>query len=101
MRGPRRRRKAAAEACSAEAKKAYKEYVQRVRDELLTLQKNSKKWWVKSGELTAQKAKVCHVPALKDSQGVWHRTAEEKAQLLADTFAKKYASDTPEDNKYS
>ena len=35
--------KAAAEACSAEAKKAYKEYVQRVRDELLTLQKNSKK----------------------------------------------------------
>ena len=44
---------------------------------------------------------MCHVPALRDSQGNWHRTAEEKAQLLADTFAAKYSLEEAEENEYS
>ena len=93
--------KEAAEACSEAVRTAYKQYVHRVREELKTLPKNSKKWWVKSQELIVRKSKVSHVPALKGEDGTWHRISEEKAQLLAEIFGKKYVLNAAESNEYT
>ena len=91
----------AAEACSEAVRTAYRVYVQRVREELKELPKGSKKWWVKCKELSAQKSRVSNVPALKGEGGEWKRTAESKAQLLADTFEAKYKLKNPRENEYT
>ena len=95
------REKEATQACSEAVLAAYRAYVQRVRGELLNLPRGSRKWWERCKQLSAQKSKESNVPALRDSQKNWHRTAEAKAQELADTFQGKYKLHQLEENEYT
>ena len=99
----------AVEECSAGLLEEYLAYVERVRGELATLKPGSKKFWTKCTELQNQKKKTCSVPALKDTEGLlgnsstgkWCTTAEDKANLLAKTFATKYKLAAEVTNEYS
>ena len=41
------------------------------------------------------------MPALKNSEGEWARSSEDKANLLARTFSKKWALPVVSENEYS
>lgn len=91
----------ATQSCSAAILAAYWAYVERTKKELRNLPRGSKTWWGRCNELSTQQRTVCHVPALRASNDVWHRTPGDKAQLVADTFAAKYTLAEAEENEYS
>ena len=68
---------------------------------LLQVPKGSKEWWTKSRELLRMKGKCGGIPALKAEDGSWMRTAMDKANLLATTFAEKFNVPAAEDDEYS
>ena len=73
----------------------------KTREEIKKLKQGSKKYWSKSNEILGQEAKVCSIPGLKNVAGEWVHDPGEKADLFAETFAKKCVLAEREDNRYT
>ena len=95
------RARAAARECSEGLKEEFAKYVEKEKKKLKQEKKASKGWWSRTRRLLQQKGKLCSVPALKTSTGVWCKTAKSKACHLAGTFRAKYTLDEAEDNEYT
>ncbi len=91
----------ASEKCSQEIHHQYLLYIQATRNKLQTLKRGSKQWWKMSKTLMHKTTTPSSVPALKGPDGVWARTAEDKANLLADTFTSKWVLPAQQQNAYS
>ena len=69
---------------------AYEEYVRRVREEIKTLPRSSKKWWQLNRVLLGRPARqASSIPPLKKSSGEWSLNGKDKADRLATTFDDK------------
>ena len=89
------------QACSEGVLQEFHEWVRKTRDAIARLPRGSKQWWTKTRELLMKAQKVCSVPALKSEEGEWVRDAKGKADLLADTFARKNLMREAEENQFS
>ncbi len=76
-------------------------YNGRVRNRLRKLPRGSKAWWRLSRQLADRRTVASSIPALKHESGEWALTADAKANLLADTFAKKSVLPGEVLNEYS
>ena len=76
--------------CSDTISAEFEKYVQRVRAKVLELPSGSKAWWALSSQLLDKAAPRSLTSALKTSEGVWVHEPQQKAQLFADTFSKKF-----------
>ena len=77
-------------------------YVDTVKTKLSKLKRGSKAWWKISKQLMMKSTSPCSIPALRHVDGkTWARTKKEKAELLVDTFAKKWVLPEPHENTYS
>ena len=77
------------DACSAVLKEAYREYIQELKNKIATLPKSDKRWWTLNRQLLNKQAKIGSIAPLRDSEGVWHTSDKDKADLLAQTFTSK------------
>ena len=87
--------------CSRALTDAYNDFVQQTRKKLRTLKRSSREWWRLSRSLMSLSSSAEVIPPLKRQEGSWAKTPTEKAELLAETFAKKAELDPCEDNSYS
>jgi len=76
-------------ACSVGLLAAHSEYVCKMREKICNLPSSSKRWWSLSKSLLHQASRSSTVPPLQGSDLKWAVTPDDKANLLADTFAKK------------
>ena len=90
----------AIENCSAEISKSRFEYTARKRQEMKDMPKGSRLWWRTSAEALGKPARVCSIPALKNSDRAWVTEPRAIATLLAKTFAAKGHLPPKETNKY-
>ena len=90
----------ASEKCSQILFREYGKYIAATRQKLKRLKKGSKKWWKESKSLMHKSTTATSIPALKTREG-WVRTAVEKADVLADTFERKWILPEVEDNAFS
>ena len=90
-----------AHACSKVIFEEYKAWSDRVAAELRNMRPGSKAWWSKEKQLQHRKQKTSSIPALKVDKEEWVRTAEGKANLLAEAFKSKYHLPGIEENRYS
>ena len=63
-------------------------YVERLKQKLSALPRNSKPWWRLNRELLNRKAKLSSIPPLR-VDGTWLVDAKEKADVFADTLTGK------------
>ena len=75
--------------CSSVLLKAFHAHRRQLRSKLNGLPRGSKRWWRINKLLMKQTKPTTQIPPLKRSDGSWATSASEKADLLADTFAKK------------
>ena len=87
-------------ACSEGIVAEFLGYTRRTREELAAMANCSKAWWKRARELMFRQNSNSAIPALRVN-GVWYREAEEKAQVLADTFQSKFVMPAAEVNGYS
>ena len=92
---------AAREACSKGILEEFGKYVRQTKEDLKALPRGSKLWWKKSRELLQQQGAVSSSPALKDKDNQWVLNAQGKADLFADTFAKKFVLADASANHFS
>lgn len=81
---------AARQSCSDVLREEYVKYTQRLKEEIATLPKGSKRRWKLNRELLNKKASSSHLPTLKSHAGSWVSDPVAKADLLADAFEAKY-----------
>ena len=77
---------------------AYNNYIRETKNKLRTLKRSSREWWRLSRTLMSLSSSKEVVPPLKRSDGTWAKTPVEKAEVLAETFAKKAELDPCENN---
>ena len=70
---------------------AYEEYIAKVREQLKSLPKGSKKWWRLNRILLGRSSKRAGIPPLRQPDGEWVLESGEKANLLGKTFEAKSA----------
>ena len=87
--------------CSQVLREEYDAHVARTKRELNKLPKSSKKWWKLSNALQGRSSTSSSVQPLQRSNKTWARTANERAELLADTFLHKSVLPRPQTNEYS
>ena len=85
----------ACHACTTALHQASRMYTERLKGELQSLRKGSKKWWGLANALMDNKPACCGIPSLRDPSGAWIHDGRGKAQLFADRFCSKYK--LPED----
>ncbi len=90
----------AATQCSRGALQEYQRFAEETRKTLQRLRSGSKQWWQKSRTLLQKRQAVSAIP-LKDDDETWHHEAKEKADLFAQTFAKKFSLPDPVENVYA
>ena len=88
-------------ACSLGLAAERSKYAIDLSKSLLQIPRGSKEWWTKSRELLRMKGTCDGIPALKAEDGSWVRTALDKANLLATTFAGEIHVPAAEENEYS
>ena len=89
-----------AKECSAVFMEHHYAFINKMRAELANTKKSSKSWWSKARQLLDQKSKTSSIPAMKQGS-TWILDAKGKADIFADTFAKKNVMIEIEENKYS
>jgi hypothetical protein len=77
--------------CSKGLYEEYGLFVRAERDRLARERRGSKSWWARTRRLLQMRGSVSSIPALKNADGEWILDPAAKANLLADTFASKYA----------
>ncbi len=87
--------------CSQVLREEYDAHVARTKRELNQLPKSSKKWWKLSNALQGRSSAMSSVQSLQRGDKSWARSANERAELLADTFLRKSALPRPTTNEYS
>ena len=87
--------------CSAVIMEEYGKYVAREREQLLQLPRGAKAWWSRSRKLMQRKGVVSSVPALRGTDNTWVLESEQKADLFADTFSKKFFLKEVQINEYT
>ena len=80
----------AAETCTQILRAAYAVYINKMRDELRSLPKGSKRWWSLSKELMDFAPAKSGIPSLRGPSGDWVHDGQAKADLLAHAFSSKY-----------
>ncbi len=83
--------KEASETCTQILRTAYSDYVSKIRSELRSLPKGSKRWWSLSKVLMDNAPSKSGIPSLRDTSGQWIHDGRGKADLLADVFCSKFA----------
>ena len=86
--------------CSQVLLEEHDNFLERTRKKLSKLPGSSKGWWRFSNALAGKRTKTSGVQPLKWNNE-WARTSSEKAQLLADTFARKSELPSEVPNEYS
>ena len=76
--------------CSQGVFQEYLAYVEQTKKKLKKFPRASRAWWKLTKHLQNKAEKTSNVPPLKQPDGTWAQTPEEKAELFADTFAKKF-----------
>ena len=61
-----------------------------MKNEISMLKRGSKQWWSLLKRLMSKAGESAEIPSLKKNNGSWIRTANEKANLFADTFTSKW-----------
>jgi len=89
------------ETCSRGLFEHFSRYAQTVKKELKTMKRSSKEWWKFSKKLMHKASTNSSISALKYPDGSWARTAKDKAELLAKTFASKWILPDLVENEYS
>ena len=84
--------------CSAGIMEEYGKFVMKERSHLQSMPKGAKGWWSRSKRLMQRKCDVSSIPALKGSDDQSVLQAKAKADLLSDTFSKKYGLSVEEHN---
>ncbi len=87
--------------CSRILLEEHDRYVNKVRRKLAELPSSSRGWWRLAHNLAGKRTKSSGVQSLKSREGVWARSAVDKAELLAETFTKKSELPESEVNGYS
>ena len=87
--------------CSAGIMEEYGKFVMKERSHLQSMPKGAKGWWSRSKRLMQRKCDVSSIPALKGSDDQWVLQAKDKADLLSETFSKKYGLSVEEHNDYT
>ncbi len=87
--------------CSKALTDAYNEFIRETRKKLRTLKRSSREWWRLSRALMSSGSSAEVIPPLKRADGTWAKAPTDKAELLAETFAKKSELDPCENNAYS
>ena len=68
----------------------YAVYISKMREELRSLPKGSKKWWSLSKVLMDNAPAKSGIPSLREQGGDWIHDGKSKADLLAHSFSSKY-----------
>ena len=76
-------------------------YISRVRRKLARLPRSSRGWWKLANALAGKRAKSSGIQPLRNSKGEWVRSPQGKAELLAETFARKSTLPAEETNDYT
>ncbi len=92
---------AARDDCSKVLWDEYTKYVERMKGKLHGMRSSSKKWWKLSNSLQGRGKSTHGVQALKRADGSWARTADDKAELLSETFLAKSQLPPPVTNEFS
>ena len=80
----------ASKACSCILTEEYKKYLIKIKNELKTLPRNSKKWW-KLNRILLDNAPLSEsIPALKNVDGKWVHGNKEKANLFREAWCAKF-----------
>ena len=79
----------------------YDAHVARTKRELNDLPSSSKKWWKLSNALQGKSSASSSVQSLQRTDKSWARTANERAELLADTFLHKSSLPQATTNEYA
>ena len=93
--------RAAAEECSREVLQEYNKYVARSRAKMAKIAHGSKRLWKEARKLALQSAGRENIPALRDAEGQWVRSADGKADLIARTLKAKFKLPENVDNEYT
>ena len=80
---------AAARACQDIVAEEFKTYQRKLREQLASLPRGSKRWWRVNRELLDKKASLSSISPLKASDGRWLLDPIDKANELANTFMNK------------
>ena len=91
----------ARDACSRILLEEHDKYLDRTRKQLSKMPGSSRGWWRLSNALAGKRTKTSGVQPLKRDATTWARSASEKAQLLADTFAEKSVLPPEVSNEHS
>ena len=87
--------KEACESCTRILQVAFAAYTAKLRQELRSLPKGSKRWWSLSNGLLDNAPSKAGIPSLKDPEGNWIHDGRGKADLLAQAFASKFELPDP------
>ena len=87
--------------CSEGIMQEFNKFVMRERSQLQSMPNGTKGWWSRSNRLMQRKGIVSCIPALKGSDDQWVLRAKDKADLLSETFSKKYGLAAEEQNDYT
>ena len=87
--------------CTQGLLSAYYRFLYRTRRKLTKLRPSSREWWRISRALMSAGKSSDVIPPLQRADGSWAMTAQEKADLLADTFEKKCQLDDMEINDFT
>ena len=76
--------------CSEILAEEHTKQVEKLKRDLATLPRGSKRWWNLNRELLDNKAGSISLPSLKNASGSWVYDAKDKADLMKDTFSSKF-----------
>ena len=87
--------------CSQVLTEEHDKYISRVRRKLARLPRSSRGWWKLANALAGKRTKSSGIQPLRNSKGEWVRSPQGKAELLAETFARKSTLPAEETNDYT
>ncbi len=87
--------------CSKALTEEHDKYISRVRRKLSRLPRSSRGWWKLANALAGKRTKSSGIQPLRNSAGEWVRSSQGKAELLAETFARKSTLPAEEVNEYT
>ena len=80
----------ACQECTRVLREAYAAYINKVRAEMRSLPRGSKRWWSLANTLMDGQPENRGIPSLRDASGKWVHDGREKSELFAEIFASKY-----------
>ena len=87
--------------CSQILTEEHDKYIGRMRGKLSRLPRSSRGWWRLANALAGKRSKSSGIQPLRNSAGQWVRSSQGKAELLAETFARKSTLPAEEVNDYT